>query len=102
VAWLAGVRLTPFTTVALGVPYMFFPALAAVLAERRRGAHIVEALEIRFRPNVWWLVAWGSPLVIAGVAFGIALLLPGVTLAAGVDGISSASEISSRRRSWSR
>jgi membrane protease YdiL (CAAX protease family) len=79
VAYAAGVRLTPFTAVLIGVPYMFFPALAAWVVERRRGARVRQSLDIRFRPNWWWLAAWWGPLMLAFTTLGIGLLLPGVS-----------------------
>ena len=76
VAYAAGVRLTPISAIAIGVPVMFCPALAALVVERKNGAKICESLEIRFRPNLWWLVAWLVPLALALSMLGVGSLLP--------------------------
>ncbi len=79
-AYAAGVRLGPVTSVAIGVPYMFFPALGAVVVELRRGARLKESLDLRFSPNPWWVAGWLGPLAIAAVALLIGLAFPGVSL----------------------
>ncbi len=79
--WAAGFRLTPTIAILVGVPYMFFPALGAWVVERRRGAKVRESLEVRFRPNRWWVIGWLSPLALAFVTLGLGLLLvPGTHL----------------------
>lgn len=79
-AYAAGVRLGPVSSIAIGVPYMFFPALAAVVVELRRGARLEDSLDLRFSVNAWWAVGWLGPVVLAFVALGVGLLLPGVSL----------------------
>ena len=75
-AWQLGVR--PGT--ALAVPVlsisMFGPAIAALICvgvfERGRR---VEALGLRFSPNLWWAIAWLTPAAIAVLAVAISSVL---------------------------
>ncbi len=75
---LLGFHLGGWHTYVIGVPYMLFPALGALVAERRRGARVRSSLAIRFRPNTWWIVGWLGALAVAWLAVACALLLPGV------------------------
>ncbi|MHB0913833.1 MAG: CPBP family intramembrane glutamic endopeptidase [Armatimonadota bacterium] len=61
------------------LPYMFMPAVAAVIVQR--GIYrepVVGPLGVRFNPNWWWLAAWFAMPVVVIAALGVGLLMPGV------------------------
>jgi uncharacterized protein len=64
--------------IVLGV-YMFVPALAALLVQRRIYKEpVIEPLGISFKVNRWWVLGWLVPFFGALAVFGVSLLLPGV------------------------
>lgn len=73
---LAGLSQTPSTAVPVLALMMAGPAISALICaiafERGRR---VEALGLRFRPNLWWLLAWLIPLALALAAVAATLLL---------------------------
>lgn len=75
-ASLAGIdAASPWAVVVLSLS-MAGPAFAALtcafLFERDR---LLEVLGLRFRPNLWWLLAWLAPIAIAGMAIAITAML---------------------------
>jgi membrane protease YdiL (CAAX protease family) len=73
----------------LAVVFMFGPALAAWVVTRRfegRG-RTRELLEIRFRPNRWWAVAWLLPLAISLVTLAVSLALPWLSFDPGMSAL---------------
>jgi membrane protease YdiL (CAAX protease family) len=68
--------------VVLVIAYMFGPMLSALvcsafLDKERFG----ESIGLRWRPNVWWLIAWLAAPVLVCIAIGLSLVAPGATLA---------------------
>lgn len=84
--FLTGLPLkSPFGMV-LGVTYMFMPALAAVIVQRRHGQRVKD-LGVRWKWNRYFAVGWFSPPVLAVAALGASLLLPGVIFSPGMEGM---------------
>ena len=61
----------------VAVLYMFGPAVAALIFQRRAERPVAE-LGLSLKPQPSWLVAWILPVVVAAAVFGLGLLLPGV------------------------
>ncbi|RAL24778.1 CPBP family intramembrane metalloprotease domain-containing protein [Lujinxingia litoralis] len=85
--YLAGIEYGGMMTYAIALPYMLFPAIAAIVVDRRDGRAVRESLWLKFGVNRWWLVAWFLPVVLAFAALFGALLLPGVGFDVGMGGI---------------
>lgn len=78
----------PPSAILVLVLYMFIPATVALIVQRIIYKEpVVEPLGMRLRLNRWYLFAWLSPVVFSLAAFGLALLLPGVTYTPGMEGI---------------
>jgi uncharacterized protein len=85
---LLGGRLTgDLFSMAVGVPYMMVPMVAAIIVQRRVRLRPVAALGISFRLNRWWLVGWLAPLGITLAALGVSLLLPGIRFSPEMAGL---------------
>ena len=84
---LTGRPWAGISTVVVGVPYMFGPAIAAVLMMRHQGEAVLAPLEVRFNPNWGWIAAWLVPVGLSLAAMGVSLLMPGVTYSPGMDGL---------------
>ena len=70
------------------VGYMFVPLLVAlVLARRDEQRRVREILGLHFSPNWWWMFAWLIPVLVALLAVGVGLLMPGVEFTTGVEGM---------------
>jgi uncharacterized protein len=80
--------------VVLKMLFMFGPLLGAVAA--RGDDAFVDLVGLRWRPTWAWLLAWLLPPVLAFLAFGVALTLPGVEPAWNLEGLfgSLASQVS--------
>jgi membrane protease YdiL (CAAX protease family) len=84
---LGGTKALPWSLV-LGIAYMFFPLLVAVVVQKLvYHAPLRGPLRIYFRPNRWFVVAWLLPPMIALAAFGVSLLFPGVTFSPDMAGM---------------
>ena len=79
VAWLAGVRSGSPWFLALAIAVMFTPLASALLVTRRERTRLDLRLAVRFRMG-WkgFLLAWLAFPAAVVIAFGLALLLPGV------------------------
>ncbi len=84
---LTGRPWAGISTVVVGVPYMFGPAIAAVLMMRHQGEAVLAPLEVRFNPNWGWIAAWLVPVGLSLAAMGVSLLMPGVTYSPGMEGL---------------
>ncbi len=87
--WLLGGRLTgDLLSAAVGVPYMMFPLVGAIVAQRFvKRQPLAGPLGINFRPNWWWLLAWLGPLAVTLGTLGVSLLLPGVRFSTEMAGL---------------
>jgi len=74
----------------LAVCYMFVPMLVAIMVQKRIFKQpLAGPLGISFKVNRWFFVAWFLPPVIAFMAMGISLLMPGVTFTPDMSGFFS-------------
>ena len=83
-----GGKLNSLLAMPVLVLYMFVPATVTVIVQKvicREG--VVKPLQVSFKPNGWFLVAWISPLFLALGALGTALLLPGITFSPDMAGM---------------
>jgi len=80
-------------SVAVGVVFMFGPAVATLLVRRSshfegpfwRGLRRDEAIFLR--PNRWFAMAWLLPVLLAVMTLGASLLIPGVSFSPGMEGL---------------
>lgn len=74
--WALGFHNNPGAAIFTLAATMFGPALAALVCafvfEKNRR---VEALGLRFKPNLWWLIAWLIPLALAAASVALTVLL---------------------------
>jgi len=91
--WLAGgVWGSPAST-AVGVGFMFGPAVATVVTRwvHRGRDGTWRALRVRdaiwLKPDRWFAVAWLLPVLMAVLALGASLLVPGVSFSPGMEGL---------------
>ena len=72
--------------VALG--YMFVPMIVTIALQKLvYREKLKEPLEISFKFNKWFFIAWLLPLALAFVTLGVSLLFPGVSYAPGMEGM---------------
>lgn len=86
--FLLGGELKTMPGLILSVAYMFTPMVSVLIVEK--GIHrekIQKSLNISFRINKWFLVAWLIMPVIAFGAFGVSLLFPGIHYTPGMEGL---------------
>lgn len=83
---LGGIVLKSPAGMAIAVAYMFMPALATVVLQRVHGRSVKE-LGIRGPWTRGFTLGWLLPPVLALAAFGVALLMPGVTFTPGMEGM---------------
>lgn len=73
--WRLGAANNPLAAWATLTGMMAGPAIAAVIcAIAFEKGRRVEALGLRFRPNLWWLIAYLAPIALSALAFGATLL----------------------------
>ena len=82
-----GGQLNSVSFVAIGVVYMFTPAIAAIITHIFIGKGRIAELGVRSPRWKIMLVAWLAPVALVLVAMAISLTLPHVSLAANADGI---------------
>lgn len=71
---------------AVGMLFMMPPAFAALIVKGPMArAPVLEHLGLSLRPNRWWLVSWLIPPFIVMVTLGLSHLMPGATVAFGVE-----------------
>ncbi|MCX5997695.1 MAG: CPBP family intramembrane metalloprotease, partial [Chloroflexi bacterium] len=71
----------------LAVFYMFVPMLVAIMVQKRIFRQpLAGPLGISFKVNRWFFIAWFLPPVIAFMAMGISLLMPGVSFTPDMSG----------------
>ena len=76
--WALGAERAPVAALLTLVLMMAGPAIAALIcaAAFEKGRRI-EALGLRFKPNIWWLYAWLIPFALVGVSVAATILLGG-------------------------
>jgi uncharacterized protein len=70
-----------------GVVYMFIPLVSALLVQHFVIKIPYHTLGFNFKINKWWFIAWGFPIVLALLTFGISLLFPGITFSMCMEGM---------------
>ena len=72
----------------ISVTYMFIPMLVTTIVQKLiYKENIKKPLEISFKLNRWFVVAWLLPFLLAFLALGISLLIPNVQFAPDMSGI---------------
>ncbi len=69
------------------ITYMFIPAISAIITQYIYKGKIIAPLQINFKVSYWWLLAWFSPLIIALLAYCVALFIPGIKYSAEMAGM---------------
>ena len=85
-----GGQLNSAAFVAIGLLYMSAPALAALLTQRFIWKEPWPDLGLRMPSLRWFAVAWLGPILLVILVLGLSLLLPGISLATGLDGFLAA------------
>ncbi len=85
--YASGVGYSGLWMVAFGAFYMLVPGLVALWIDWRAGQDLRQSLGLKIQPNKWWLVAWLLPPLLAFLALGAALLLPGIGFDADMEGL---------------
>lgn len=76
---LAGGKYNILTGQLIGVLYMFGPMISAIFVQILiRKEKPFRNMDIKFKINKWFIVAWILPLFLSIGAFAISLLMPGV------------------------
>lgn len=80
---------TPVAVVVI-IAYMFVPMTIVIVVQKLIYKEPIKApMGISFRLNLWFLVAWLLPPIIAFVTLGVSLLFPGVEYSPEMEGIRS-------------
>lgn len=70
------------------VAYMFVPMLIAILVQKLvKHEGVIKPLQVSFKLNRWFLVAWLLPPLLAIGAMGVSLLFPGVQYSPDMAGV---------------
>ncbi len=78
---------TPVATI-IGAIYMFGPFTGAVVVQKLLyREELKSSLGISFKLNRWWFLGWLIPPALALSAYGISLLLPGVSYSPDMHGL---------------
>jgi uncharacterized protein len=85
-----GGKVTSPAFLAVGVVYMWAPAVAAILTQKLIWKEPLGDLGIATPRMRWLMVAWLGPILLVFLAVGFSLLLPGISLATGLNGLLTA------------
>ncbi len=86
--FLSGIPFTSTYGIVLGVIYMFIPAFSTLIVEKViHRSSIIRSLQISFKFNRWFIVAWLIPPILAALTFLISLLLPDVRYSPEMEGM---------------
>ncbi|MES2639170.1 MAG: CPBP family intramembrane glutamic endopeptidase [Myxococcota bacterium] len=77
----------PTWLVVAGVPSMFGPLVAAVVASRREGVPFSASIGLRWKPNRWWVASWLAPIPFVAAVIVASAALPGVDLATPLEAV---------------
>lgn len=85
--YLFGGRLSSPSAILVLSIYMFMPAIATIIIQKLIYKEpVMEPLDVSFKLNRWFLVAWLLPPIVAIASFGVSLLLPGIEFSPGMEG----------------
>jgi membrane protease YdiL (CAAX protease family) len=94
IAWTVGFgffalggRVNSGAFVAIAIPYMFAPAIAALITQKLIWKEPLRDLGLRMPRMPWMVVAWLLPVLVVVVALAFSLFVPGVSLSTGLDGL---------------
>lgn len=85
-----GGKITSPAFFAVGVVYMWAPAVATIVTQKLIWKEPLGDLGLATPRMRWLAVAWLGPIVLVFLAAGFSLALPGISLATGLDGFLSA------------
>jgi membrane protease YdiL (CAAX protease family) len=86
--YLCGGKWNTHEAVILGLVYMFMPMTSTIIAQSFvYKESFLSVLRLNFALNRWFFVAWLLPPVLGFLAFGVSLLLPGVTYSTDMSGM---------------
>ena len=93
VSWALFFGLTPLVPasfqLAVYTLFMFGPLVAALLtAVRFDRGRVIAMLALKPRFNLWWMLAWFGPMAVVAGAWGVSLLMPGVSSRPAIEGVS--------------
>lgn len=85
---LLGLAWQGTTAVIVGVIYMAFPALTAVFVQKvLYHEPVIKPLQVSFRLNRWFALAWFLPVILALAAIAVEILFPGASYAPDMAGM---------------
>src|SRR4051812_546340 len=85
-----GGRVNSGAFIAMAVLYMFTPAVAAIVTQKIIWREPWGGLGFQTPRLRWVIIAWCGPVLLVLLALGVSLLVPGVSLATGLDGLLAA------------
>lgn len=78
--WLSGVTAESPTFQVIAMLCMFTPLLATVITQMVNKEPVLRGLDIRWKLNRWWLVAWLLPFFLIAAIIGVSCLMPNTYL----------------------
>lgn len=85
--YLTGMVYQGVAGVVFAASYMLVPGLVAIFLDWRHDRGLPGSLWMKLQPNRWWALAWIAPILLAFAGLAGALLVPGVSLDAGMGGL---------------
>ncbi len=88
--WIAGGNTNTMSAsyMIMAIAFMFTPMLSVIITEKLLLRNSLrQTYDLKFRWNRWWWIAWLSPVAIAVAAFGVGLMLPGVSFTPEMEGM---------------
>ncbi|MBF0542436.1 MAG: CPBP family intramembrane metalloprotease [Nitrospirae bacterium] len=86
--YAAGGKWNTNASIIISVIYMFIPMIIAVTLQRFiYHQPIKEPLGIKFKPNIWYFIAWVLPLFISLASFGVSLIFSGISYSPDMAGM---------------
>ena len=85
-----GGKITSPAFLAVGIVYMWAPAVAAIVTQKLIWKEPLGNVGIAKPRMRWVLVAWLGTVLLVLLALGFSLMLPGISLATGIDGLLAA------------
>jgi membrane protease YdiL (CAAX protease family) len=82
-----GGQVKSISFTAMAVLYMFVPATAAFITQKMVWKESMRDLGLKMPRWSWMAVAWLLPLALVIVTLALSLLVPGVSLVSGLDGL---------------
>jgi CAAX protease family protein len=85
-----GGRVDSGAFVAVAVPYMFTPAVSALITQKFFWKEPLRDLGLRSPRLPWLIIAWLLPVLLVVLALALSLTVPGVSLHIGLDALTDA------------